>query len=332
MINPEPTKGGLVDIGRPCNIRCSFCYYYHQKTTPFVPFETLRQGIIKVKERGNDSIVFSGGEPTMHPQIVELVKFSSSNHMKTCIITNATLFFKDNLINRLLEAGLDDLLITIQGLEEIHNKSVCAKTYDKVIKTIDFMHNNGLFYRTNTVITTDTYKRLPELAKLLVEKKPRICNFLNFMSREDWPKIDRSHIEAKCSDTAPYLKKAIEILEDADIGVNVRYFPMCLLKEFEKNLCNASLVIFDPYEWDYGFMPKTFEVYKKAGQNICQAINSNGLCAECMKCGIKEICGTLDKAYFERFGAGELEPYRNKIEDLYFFRRNNKPITLTQGY
>jgi len=51
-----------------------------------------------------------------------------------------------------------------------------------------------------------------------------------------------------------------------------------------------------------------------------------------MSCGIKSICGTVDKPYFERFGAEELQPYKEKTEDLYFYRRNNKPVTLIQGY
>ena len=332
MINPEPTRRAVIDVGRPCNIRCSFCYYRYEKPTPFVPFETLKQQIIEAKGRGNNTIDFTGGEPTMHPQIVELVKVCSDNQMKSCIITNAILLSKDNLINKLLEAGLSDLLITIQGLPEAHNKSICAKTYEKVIRAIDFMHENKLFYRTNTILTMDTFKGLPELAKLLAEKKPKISNFINFNARYNWTKVDRERIQARCSDIASYLKEAISILEASDIGVNVRYFPICLLKGFEKNVCNGSLVIFDPYEWDYGFVPKTFEVYKKAGQNICQAINSNGLCPECMSCEIKTICGTVDKPYFQRFGAAELEPYKEKMDDLYFFRRNNKPITLIQGY
>jgi len=328
MISPEPTKRAVIDVGRPCNIRCSFCYYHYEEPSPFISFDTLRQGIIDAKSRGNDTIDFTGGEPTMHPQIVDLVKICSDNGMRSCIITNAILLFKDSLLERLLEAGLSDLLITIQGLKEAHNKSVCAKTYNKVIKAIDFMQENSLFYRTNTILTMDTYRGLPGLAKFLVEKKPKISNFINFNARYKWTKVDRERIQAKCSEIAPYLKEAISILEASDIGVNVRYFPMCLLKGFEKNVCNGSLVVFDPYEWDYGFVPKTFEIYKQAGENICQAINSNGLCLKCMSCGIKPICGTLDKAYFQRFGAEELEPYKEKIEDLYFFRRNNKPITL----
>ncbi len=332
MINPEPTKRAVIDVGRPCNVRCSFCYYRYEKRGPFIAFQTLKDEIIEAKSRGNDTIDFTGGEPTMHPKIVELVKVSSDNGMKTCIITNAVLLFKDNLLDRLLGEGLSDLLISIQGLGEVHNKSVGARTSQEVIRAIDFMHHNGLFYRTNTTLTMDNYDNLPDLASLLVEKQPRIVNFINFNARGAWKETERGTVQARCSDMAPYLKEAISILEAADIGVNVRYFPMCLLKGFEKNVCNGSLVVFDPYEWDYGFMPKTFETYREAGKNICQAINSNGLCPECMSCGIKAICGTLDGPYFERFGAGELEPYQEKLEDLYFFRRNNNSITLIQGY
>lgn len=328
----EPTRRAVIDVGRICNLRCSFCYYHHEDPVPFVPLDVLKLGIVTAKSRGNSCIDFTGGEPTMHPNIVDLVEFCSKIGLKSCIITNATLLLKNGLLGKLTKAGLSDFLVSIQGRKEAHNRSVCAQTFEKVEAVLDSLRDRAPFFRTNTVMTMDTYKDLPHLAAFLAERAPKISNFINFNARYGWIRVEASKIQAKCSEVAPYLKEAIEILEAAGVGVNVRYFPFCLLKGFEKNVCNAPFVLFDPYEWDYGYLPKNFIRYTQAGEEISAVINAGGRSEKCRSCGAKTICGTVDRPYFERFGDGELEPYEQRIDDPSFFRRHNKPVTLKRDY
>lgn len=75
-------------IGDKCNYRCSYCHptYYGGKLG-WHPFDVMKQTIDKFVENGVRKIFFSGGEPTFHPQIVEIIKHIPHN-VSVVLVTN----------------------------------------------------------------------------------------------------------------------------------------------------------------------------------------------------------------------------------------------------
>lgn len=87
---------------------------------------------------------------------------------------------------------------------------------------------------------------------------------------------------------------------------------------------------FDPYEWDYNIIPKTFQAFLKAAQNMSRSVEWNGL--PCLKCDLKFICGGINSAFFRADGRKDIIQ-AVKLEgvprdDFYHYRRHNK-ICLT---
>lgn len=62
---------------------------------------------------------FSGGEPLMHPEIVEMVSLAKSRGFTCTMTTNGTLL--ERKAPALVETGLDSLVISIDGPEKIHD-------------------------------------------------------------------------------------------------------------------------------------------------------------------------------------------------------------------
>ncbi|MEJ2746216.1 MAG: radical SAM protein, partial [bacterium] len=62
---------------------------------------------------------FGGGEPLMHPQIAELVAHAKRRGFVCTLTTNGTLL--ERHAAALVDAGLDNLVISIDGPEEIHD-------------------------------------------------------------------------------------------------------------------------------------------------------------------------------------------------------------------
>lgn len=61
-----------------CNYRCSYCFVYSKRTPPLVPFSTLDQLKIAVNNivllnRPFYDIGFTGGEPTIHPHMSDII-------------------------------------------------------------------------------------------------------------------------------------------------------------------------------------------------------------------------------------------------------------------
>lgn len=66
-------------------------------------------------------IYFNGGEPTIHPNLIELIKYVKSKGMVCALTTNGSLLNKD-YAKELIESKLDFISVSIDGPEEFHDK------------------------------------------------------------------------------------------------------------------------------------------------------------------------------------------------------------------
>ena len=66
----------VFSITNVCNMNCPICFTYNRPEVPyFMSREELRQLVDRVVERAGplDLINITGGEPTLHPQILDMV-------------------------------------------------------------------------------------------------------------------------------------------------------------------------------------------------------------------------------------------------------------------
>lgn len=107
-----------------CNLSCEFCLHGTEKMNE-ISFTTLPMNIItklvddleqaecKIKQ-----ILISGiGEPLIHQDIAQIVKEVHRISDKVGIVTNGILLSKE-LTNKLLDAGLDILRVSVNGLSK----------------------------------------------------------------------------------------------------------------------------------------------------------------------------------------------------------------------
>ena len=83
-----PTTRAVVDINRECNARCRMCYYAYDKGNWKKSFQDIQEELLAARDRGNNSVDFTGGEPTVYPHMDQVTRFAESIGLHTCIITN----------------------------------------------------------------------------------------------------------------------------------------------------------------------------------------------------------------------------------------------------
>ena len=322
-----PTRRFKLDHGRVCNLSCSFCYYRHQKPWRNITTEQVEQQIIAGRQRGCRMCDISGGEPTIAKDLPLWIDLCRKHGLAPGIITHGQ-DVKDKLEN-LWDHGLSDILFSVHGTKEYHEQvtgTVSRNGYDRLFSAMEKCRDSGFKFRTNTVLT-ENYETLPDLARELVKVKPLISNFINFNPYYEWKDKDKE-FQAKVGTIAPYLGKAIDILTEAGTAVNVRYFPFCVLKGYEKHIVNMPQVGFDPYEWDYNCMPKTPERFDAMGDELADKTCIHTM--KCLECGIAgTVCTGANRSYIETFGDDELEPYlEGEINDKFHFRKEADPKQL----
>lgn len=137
-----------------CNQKCIHCYAANQaySETDELPTEDWKYIIDKCRKNYISQLTFTGGEPTMRKDLVELIKYSE--WFITRLNTNGVLLTED-LCNRLYEASLDSVQVTLYSHDrETHNKLVGADNYDKTVQGIMNAVSAGLNVSTNTPLCT----------------------------------------------------------------------------------------------------------------------------------------------------------------------------------
>lgn len=137
-----------------CNQKCIHCYAGEQTEAIKEELTTEQWELIidKIKEARIPQITFTGGEPTLRNDLVELVEYSQ--WFVTRLNTNGVLLTKE-LCEKLYDASLDSVQITLYSHDEaVHNLLVGANNYSKTIEGIKNAINAKLNISINTPLCT----------------------------------------------------------------------------------------------------------------------------------------------------------------------------------
>lgn len=109
-------KGVLV-LTYACNLKCFFCYAGHEV---FGSPKTMRYAeacasIDFMHSIGIRTFTLLGGEPTIHHDLVEIVRYASSRQMTAWLVTNGVKLDDPAFAATLLEAGLIGGCISLHG-------------------------------------------------------------------------------------------------------------------------------------------------------------------------------------------------------------------------
>ena len=152
-----------------CNQQCIHCYAAGQKLANQKELSTdeFKQIIYLLQEAHVSQITFTGGEPTLRKDLVELVETAS--WFVTRLNTNGILLTK-KLCKELYNASLDSVQVTLYSHDKkIHNELVGSDTFDKTIKGIKNAVEAGLNVSINTPLCSlnKDYVELLKFAKSL---------------------------------------------------------------------------------------------------------------------------------------------------------------------
>lgn len=133
-----------------CNQKCLNCYAANQIKGKEKELSTAewKRIIDKLKDARVPQLTFTGGEPTLRDDLVELVKYSS--WFVTRLNTNGQLLTRD-LCHELYEASLDAVQVTFYShKKEIHNLLVGTDGFDRTCNGIKNAFLEKLLVSINT--------------------------------------------------------------------------------------------------------------------------------------------------------------------------------------
>lgn len=147
-----------------CNNDCFHCYMGGPRKTEELTTDQWKKVIDIVDSLDVGAVIFTGGEPLLREDLVELVDYSKG--LVTGLVTNGRLL-TEGTVAALEQKELDHVQITIEGLKDTHNTMVCSDAWDETVQGIKNCLSSSIFTLTNTTLTTKNVDEAPDLLEFL---------------------------------------------------------------------------------------------------------------------------------------------------------------------
>ena len=167
-------------INNSCNFACSHCYS-REDTHKELPRDVLYSCLEKVAKAGVFSVNFGGGEPLLHPQLLEIAAFASGLGLRVSMNSNGWLIDRAKAL-ALKQAGFTKVGISIDShLAEVHDRFRGVQgSHARALNALDHLREAGITTSISTVICRINNTTIDELVAVALEKRVGQLNFHNF--------------------------------------------------------------------------------------------------------------------------------------------------------
>jgi MoaA/NifB/PqqE/SkfB family radical SAM enzyme len=150
LFDHKPLQCSLYVTDR-CNLDCGYCTEY-DNSRPHPKLEDLKKWIKKIRDLGTMRIALVGGEPLVHPDIVELVRYCRELGFATSLTTNGFLLTRERL-RQLEEAGLQVMQISVDRMTP---SAITKKSFKTILPKLEYFKDSKISLHITGVICADT--------------------------------------------------------------------------------------------------------------------------------------------------------------------------------
>lgn len=154
------------NITKACNMKCIHCYEDAGKRdkNELLPEEVFK-GIDTLSEGGVTSVAFSGGEPSIHPHILDFIDYSQNNGMYVAMATNGYTLADKKRSRKFIDAGLEFAQISLDGIApETHDSfRQISGAWNKAVNSVENFIDAGIFVEVATTVTEHNKDEIPEM-------------------------------------------------------------------------------------------------------------------------------------------------------------------------
>ena len=160
-------------ITRRCNLNCAYCYAdasYGLKTREEMNSKTIYNLIDQMADLEVSSVTLAGGEPTLRPDLPEIVHRLTEYGISIHLPTNACLM-DDNLAQALKDAGLTKVQAKLDAATpQIQDRLSRVKgSYHQLIKGIKTLKNHSFDVSVVMVVTAWNIKQFHEVVQMCAD-------------------------------------------------------------------------------------------------------------------------------------------------------------------
>ncbi|MCK4539543.1 radical SAM protein [Candidatus Parcubacteria bacterium] len=302
MLNKKKPNYIELEIGPTCLKDCLFCLEGGKKTkrkvVSLVDFKKLLQNNHPKK------VVLSGGEPLLNKQLFFYIDFCKEFGVKTISLVSAWEDgFGDDFIKKLLEKGVNEIMLSIEGPQIIHDR-LTRKTgsYRNVAIAFRRFYAYKMKYNFRLIIHSNinkkNFKVLPLFTSEFLKKFPKIdCYHLQTLEPLGSALKGGKEIIPKYKEVVHLFSKYLdEYLEKYKNKVRFGLLPYCTVKKKFFPLLGLRA--------DVLLHTERGEITKSSSQEGKMKFS------RCKECRMNYICDGIWVNYVKIYGDKEFQPIK----------------------
>ena len=204
-----------IELTSMCNERCIHCYIPHKEKTKEISVDLMMRAIDQCKAQNVMTLVFSGGEPMLHPHFCDFLRYAKDLDFNITVLSNLTLLTPE-IVSALKYKHACCVNVSLYSLDpSVHDgitkvAGSCEKTKENILKLIE----NNVAVQINLPVmkqNKDTFWKVIEWGQ---EHKCTVNTDYLMMARAD-RSTDNLENRLSCDD----LPRVIEDFMENDIVV-----------------------------------------------------------------------------------------------------------------
>jgi MoaA/NifB/PqqE/SkfB family radical SAM enzyme len=318
-----------INVGKACNNKCVFCLDGMPKKEDqrFMDFGEMKTELARWRAEGHESVGFLGGEPTMYPKIAESIAYARElGYTRIALATNAMMFRRASFCDRLVDAGLSRVTISMHG----HTRALEDRltdvpgAFDKKCAAIENLKarrargalRDGL--SVNIVLNGWNYQKLPKMMRFFYETLGLDDLRVNFVRPEGYAE-GNADLTPTLTEVMPILMKAI-LLNEYHFRKTFTFggVPLCVLPD---ELRNSKRLLAEYCGDIYRDLSTDCSIRSDGGpEGVSRVENGRARfnwqdrkrfdlkdhLEPCRPCALSDVCEGVWRGYLDIYGASEL--------------------------
>ena len=289
-----------ISLWNRCNNKCIMCTnppdFQLKENSKNYQFDKI---IFKIKNfenlalfrAGKDNLTLTGGEPTLHPNFLEILTWIRHNFPRSNVVllTNGRMFYYKDFTKKVLSFPNLTIEVSLHGSKSIHDK--ITRTKGSFKQTVSGIQNLLKYLKPSqkvgirTVILKQNYKHLNDIFCLITQKFPLISQVvLIFPEYEGLCKFAFSRVKITYREIQKEIIQVVKKWQDKVPEIRLYHFPLCALP---------------------------FELWRFAWRTLGE--DEVTFLPKCDGCLYKNYCLGIHKEYVKMVGEKEFMPIKNRV-------------------
>lgn len=133
-------KDAWLTVNRLCNMRCPWCYANNVEDSlqNDMDFDSAKKLVQVLSDYGVEHITIIGGEPTLYPNLIALIRFITKKGIRVTLVTNGLLLSDFSICEELKKVGVETISISVKGCSDFEYSKLTKhdNSYTKVLQSI----------------------------------------------------------------------------------------------------------------------------------------------------------------------------------------------------